>query len=175
MANIDDQPVSNVQWLQRDQLHANDYNPNRVAPMELDLLATSIWEDGWTQPIVARRYEGVGLQIVDGYHRWTVAGRPNISALTNGLVPVVLLPDALNRAHQMMSTIRHNRARGTHYVVRMADIVNELAIALSVPTSEIMQRLGMESEEVKRLIERGSMTTRHGQESFNKGWVPGDS
>lgn len=172
---IENQPVSNVQWLNRDELHANDYNPNRVPPTELKLLATSIFEDGWTQPIVARRYVGAGLQIVDGFHRWTVSEQRAVHGMTGGLVPVVQLPDALDRASQMMSTVRHNRARGTHYVVRMAEIVDELANGLGVEPTEIMQRLGMEGEEVRRLLERGKMTERHGQAVFGKGWVPSDT
>lgn len=172
---IDEQPVSRVQWVARGELSANDYNPNRVPPTELKLLATSIIEDGWTQPIVARRYVGAGMQIVDGFHRWTVAEMPAVFGMTGGLVPVVQLPDALDRGHQMMSTIRHNRARGTHYVVRMAEIVHELANGLGVEPTEIMQRLGMEGEEVRRLLDRGKMTERHAQATFGKGWVPSDS
>lgn len=172
---VEAQPVSAVQWLDRGTLAANDYNPNRVAPTELRLLATSVLEDGWTQPIVARRFAGnAQLQIVDGFHRWTIAAYDDVRSMTDGLVPVVVLPEALDRAHQMMSTIRHNRARGTHHVVRMAEIVHELSGGLGIAPDEIMRRLGMEGEEVRRLLDRGKMTERHGQGDFGKGWVPSD-
>jgi ParB-like chromosome segregation protein Spo0J len=85
---VEDQPVSSVRWIPRDQLQANDYNPNHVAPPELELLAISIREDGWSQPIVVTP----DLEIVDGFHRWTVSARPEIADMTGRLVPVVV-PD----------------------------------------------------------------------------------
>ena len=165
---IENQPVSNVQWLHRDTLHSNLYNPNQVFDLELDLLKTSILEDGWTQPIVARA-DG---EIVDGFHRWGISADPAIHALTDGYVPVVVLPVEGDLAHQMMSTIRHNRARGSHHVLKMADIVGVLVDQLNLPEAEIMKRLGMEKEEVKRLHERGNMLKRGSKEGFNNGWVP---
>ncbi len=168
--NCDEHPVAHVQWVKRDTLHANDYNPNVVARTERALLKLSILEDGWTQPIVART-DG---EIVDGFHRWSISADPDIFALTNGMVPVVYLPVVEgNKAHQMMSTIRHNRARGTHTVVKMADIVNALRDEFDLSPQEIALRLGMEDEEVTRLYERGNMLVRHGSGKINKGWVPG--
>lgn len=163
-----DQPINKVVWKRRDELTANAYNPNQVFPLEMKLLKTSILEDGWTQPIVIRE-DG---EIVDGYHRWLASADPAIAALTDGLVPVVILPVSGDRAHQMMSTIRHNRARGEHYVLRMADIVQSLVVELGLPDEEIMRRLGMESEEVRRLFERGNMLKRGSQSQFNNGWIP---
>jgi ParB-like chromosome segregation protein Spo0J len=162
----DDQPVSHVLWVPRESLRGNDYNPNRVAPPELKLLKLSIVEDGWTQPIVRRPDD----EIVDGYHRWLTAEDPHVAALTDGMVPVVTInPDA---AHQRLSTIRHNRARGTHHVLRMADIVNELANELDMPVDEVRVRLGMDKEEVTRLLERGSMIARASSENgeFGEAW-----
>lgn len=161
------QPIDRVEWVARDTLHANDYNPNHVAPPELRLLKLSILEDGWTQPIVARE-DG---EIVDGFHRWTVAADPAVVRLTDGLVPVVrLAPRALT--DQMMATIRHNRARGEHGVVPMANIVADLVDA-GVAHAEIGRRLGMEREEVERLLDRGRMTERGRADDFGQGWVPG--
>lgn len=165
---IENQPVNNVQWKHRDELHSNIYNPNQVYPLEMSLLKTSILEDGWTQPIVARA-DG---EIVDGFHRWTISADPEIYALTDGYVPVVSLPVEGDMAHQMMSTIRHNRARGSHYVLKMADIVGVLVDQMQLPEAEIMRRLGMEAEEVKRLHERGNMLKRGSKDGFNNGWVP---
>lgn len=162
----DEQPVSSVQWVERAALHANDYNPNRVAPPELRLLKLSILEDGWTQPIVAR----LDGEIVDGFHRWTVSEDPDVAALTGGLVPVVYLR-AVDASHQRMSTIRHNRARGEHHVLRMADLVADL-IAAGLDDEQIGTRLQMESVEVERLRARGSMIERGAAEDFGKAWVP---
>jgi ParB-like chromosome segregation protein Spo0J len=162
------QPVNKVQWVPRDKLRANAYNPNSVAPPELDLLKISIMEDGWTQPIVARK----DFEIVDGFHRWTVAGHPEIAALTDGHVPVVFLDDAVDAQHQMMSTIRHNRARGSHSVLKMADIVTELKVQ-GLTDEQIQDRLKMEDEEVERLVDQANMVERTGGDrAFNKGWVP---
>ena len=166
----ENQPVSRVQWVPRDTLHANDYNPNKVAPPEMKLLATSILEDGWTQPIVARE----DSEIVDGFHRWTVSGYDTVSQLTRTpegsiLVPVVrITPDP---AHQRMSTIRHNRARGSHHVLRMADIVIEL-VEMGLTEREIGQRLSMEPEEVMRLLERGQVMKHAAAEGMTEAWRP---
>lgn len=164
---MNNQPVSNVQWVQRGKLRANNYNPNAVAPPELDLLKLSIIEDGWTQPIVTLP----DYTIVDGFHRWTVSADPAIRKLTGGLVPVVVIN--ADPAHRMMSTIRHNRARGTHAVLRMAEIVRTLADT-GMTTGEIETRLGMESEEVERLLDRAGMPVRGtvGVNGFGRAWIP---
>lgn len=161
-------PVASVHWLDPKRLRANDYNPNHVAPAEMELLKLSILEDGWTQPIVVRH----DMQIVDGFHRWTLGSTDaDVRALSNGLVPVVYLKPR-DPAHQMMSTIRHNRARGTHQVLRMADIVRALAAEQKVTEAEIMRRLGMEAEEVDRLLDASGMTVRGASSEFGAGWVP---
>src|SRR5207247_3266021 len=119
--NMEHQPINAVSWLHRDQLKPNNYNPNHVAPPEMELLKISILEDGWTQPIVIN----ADMEIVDGYHRWLVSGIVAVYRLTKGLVPVVKL-ERKNEASQKMSTIRHNRARGTHAVLDMAKIVQTM-------------------------------------------------
>jgi ParB-like chromosome segregation protein Spo0J len=165
-----EQPISGVQWVHRDRLSANDWNPNHQAPPEHRLLATSIIENGWTQPIVVRAHDGgARLEIVDGYHRWLASGTKNVAALTDGKVPVVVLPETSD-ADAKMATIRHNRARGTHAVVPMADIVSAL-LAEGIPGEEIQRRLGMDEEEVDRLADRGVMINRGSRPAFNTGWT----
>lgn len=168
-----DQPVSRVKWLSREKLRGNAYNPNVVAPPELELLVVSILEDGWTQPIVTLPPDADGVhQIVDGFHRWTVSADVRVYKLTGGQVPTVQV--GLDPVHRMMSTIRHNRARGTHAVVRMADIVRRMTDE-GVPQKQIQKRLGMEAEEVVRLVNRAGMPTQMRQASagLSKAWVPG--
>lgn len=165
----DAQPVAVVQWIDREQLSANDWNPNHQAPPEHRLLATSILENGWTQPIVARDNGNGTFEIVDGYHRWLASGTPKVHALTDGLVPVVVLPQA-DRALAQMATIRHNRARGVHGVLPMADIVNDL-LDQGIDRKDLGKRLGMDQEEVDRLADRGDMRKRAGQADFGKGWT----
>lgn len=174
---IDEQPVSHVQWVDRHRVQANSWNPNRVAPPELRLLKLSIVEDGWTQPIVVREPDEVdavlagNFEVVDGFHRWTVSDDKEVFAMTEGMVPVVTLqhPDP---AHRRMSTIRHNRARGTHHVLKMADIVATLSEELDLNADEIQRRLGMDDEEVRRLLERGKMTKRAAAGEFTEAWRP---
>jgi ParB-like chromosome segregation protein Spo0J len=164
---VNTQPVSHVRWVQRGKLKANAYNPNTVAPPELELLKLSILEDGWTQPVVILP----DLTIVDGFHRWTVSADPRIRAMTGGQVPVVVVE--IDQMHRMMSTIRHNRARGTHGVLRMAEIVRSMADA-GLAAAEICDRLGMEAEEFERLIDRAGMPVRGsvGISGFGRAWVP---
>lgn len=162
------QPISTVEWVHRDRLSANNWNPNHQAPPEQRLLIVSILENGWTQPIVVRK-SGEQLEIVDGYHRWLASGTKKVQELTEGMVPVVILPetdDVLAR----MATIRHNRARGTHGVLPMADLVSDL-LKEGVPAEEVQRRLGMEEEEVERLADRGAMVDRGSRPAFNKGWT----
>lgn len=169
---IENQPVSKVEWVDPHDLYANDWNPNNVAPPEMRLLKISILEDGWTQPIVASP-EG---RVLDGFHRWTL-GRTDedVRSMTNGLVPVVRL--AVTAEHERMTTIRHNRARGSHYVRRMADLVHWLADS-GVPDDEIAFRLQMDPEEVTRLRDRGSMIKRHtlteSGDEYSVAWEPAE-
>lgn len=162
------QPVAAVRWLSRDELSANSWNPNRQAPPEHRLLKISILENGWTQPIVVRQ-ENSGLEIVDGYHRWLAAADSQIAALTEGLVPVVVLPPT-DPVLARMATVRHNRARGIHHVLGMADIVADL-LDLGLSQEEIGRRLEMDEEEVDRLADRGEMTRRHNAGGFSNGWT----
>jgi ParB-like chromosome segregation protein Spo0J len=161
-------PVSDVRWVKATDLFANGYNPNHVAPPEMELLKISIMEDGFTQPIVVKP----SGEIVDGFHRWTLGSKDaDLLKRYGGLVPVAILNPA-DEAHQMMSTVRHNRARGTHRVLPMGNIVRTLADKLKLPEAEIMKRLGMEDEEVERLRDTSGMTERGAGAEFGKGWEP---
>lgn len=162
------QPLDNIQWINREELSPNGYNPNRVAPPELKLLKISILEDGWTQPIVINPDK----TIVDGFHRWTVSGDKEIFELTGGLVPVVVITPK-DTSQQQMATIRHNRARGTHAVLEMSKIVEDMVNA-GVDGNEIMRRLGMEKEEVVRLLFNAGIpkTKIFKDKEFSQSWKP---
>lgn len=160
-------PIDKVIWMYPEDLHANDYNPNHVFGPEMDLLKQSIIEDGWTQPIVVTEK----FEIVDGFHRWTLASRDAaVQDLHNGQVPVVVLRNKV-RIDRMLSTVRHNRARGSHGILAMGNIVRELQGA-GFTTYQIETRLGMESEEQQRLSDLRSSPELMGQDSFGAGWVP---
>jgi ParB-like chromosome segregation protein Spo0J len=164
------QPVARIFWVNTEDLKANDWNPNHQAPPENRLLKLSLTENGWTMPIVARRDEDGHLQIVDGYHKWLLAkDDPAVAELTAGMVPVSLLDATPQDAR--LATIRHNRARGSHWVVAMADIVGQL-LDSGLSRDELGRRLQMDEEEVDRLATRGVMTSRGARAEFGNGWVP---
>ena len=138
---IKQQPIDSVQWVDRNELEANDYNPNHVAPRELALLKTSILETGWTQPIVVLND---GKTIIDGFHRWTLSEDKEISRLTGGKVPIVICD--VDSSHQILATIRHNRARGTHGIDPMASIVLRLLEDEGLSVDDVMDRLVKENK-----------------------------
>ena len=138
-------PLSSLQWVDRDRLKANDYNPNKVSEDNLKLLIQSIETNGWTLPIVVRP----DFTIIDGFHRWTVAGREPLKSKLGGKVPVVIVAhDDAN--DDIYGTITHNRARGQHMLEPMKAIVQRL-IADGKTIPEIGKQLGMKPEEIFRL------------------------
>jgi len=167
------QPITSVEWVPRESIQPNDYNPNKQAPPEHRLLKVSILEDGWTQPIVVFDYGSDEKPvIVDGEHRWRTSADKAIYAMTGGLVPIVRIKKT--REDRIMSTIRHNRARGEHAVTSMADLVKELLESGKCP-DDICTLLGMEDEEVRRLSEKAGLpeVVFRNHNKFSKGWVPG--
>lgn len=139
-------PLSTLQWVDRDQLTANSYNPNKVSEDNLQLLTQSILSNGWTLPIVVRP----DYTIIDGFHRWTVAGREPLKSKLGGKVPVVVVDHHGDDSADVYGTITHNRARGTHLLEPMKAIVKRLLDeGKSIP--EIGKQLGMRPEEIFRL------------------------
>lgn len=138
-------PLSTLQWVPREALRANDYNPNKVSKENLKLLEQSILSNGWTLPIVAKP-DGT---IIDGFHRWTVAGREPLRSRLNGMVPVVRVAHD-SKAGDIFGTVTHNRARGVHLLEPMKKIVQEL-LAEGKSIEEIGKQMGMKPEEVFRL------------------------
>ena len=139
-------PLSSLQWVDRDRLKANDYNPNKVSEDNLKLLVQSILTNGWTLPIVVRP----DYTIIDGFHRWTVAGREPLHTMLGGKVPVVIVDHQGDESADVYGTITHNRARGTHLLEPMKAIVKRL-MDEGKTVKEIGKQLGMKPEEVFRL------------------------
>lgn len=139
-------PLSSLQWVERDRLRANDYNPNKVSEDNLKLLVQSILTNGWTLPIVVRP----DYTIIDGFHRWTVAGREPLKTMLGGKVPVVIVDHHGDESADVYGTITHNRARGTHLLEPMKAIVKKL-MDEGKTVQEIGKQLGMKPEEVFRL------------------------
>ena len=139
-------PLATLQWVERDKLIPNSYNPNRVSKENLKLLTQSILSNGWTLPIVVKP----DYTIIDGFHRWTVAGREPLLSKLGGMVPVVIVDHHGDTAADVYGTITHNRARGTHVLGPMKSIVQGL-IDEGKTVEEIGKQLGMTPEEVFRL------------------------
>lgn len=163
-------PVYNVQAVPLAKIRANAYNPNAVAPPEMKLLELSIWEDGYTMPIVCYYLpEEDVYEIVDGYHRYTtMLSSERIREREQGLMPVVVIEkDITNR---MASTIRHNRARGSHSIELMSNIVTELVTA-GMSDAWILRHIGMDKDELLRLKQITGITELFKDHEFSQAWT----
>jgi ParB-like chromosome segregation protein Spo0J len=162
-------PVDFVKWVPADLVHANDYNPNSVAPPEMKLLEHSILKDGYTQPIVT--WPNNGIEVVDGFHRHRVGKEsPEVNAMIHGYLPVVTIrPSQGEKNDRMAATIRHNRARGAHKVESMSEIVVELKRRFW-SDERIATELGMEPDEVLRLQQITGLSGLFADEEFSEAW-----
>lgn len=162
-------PVYNVKAIPINKIRANDYNPNHVAPPEMKLLEISIWEDGYTQPIVCY-YDKLKDEyiVVDGFHRYSVMmTSQRIMDRENGFMPVVVIDKELGE--RMASTIRHNRARGSHSVDLMSNIVTEL-LEMGKSDAWICRNIGMSADELLRLKQITGLASLFKDEEFSKSW-----
>lgn len=164
------EPVECVQWVKEETVIANDYNPNSVAPPEMELLHTSIQEDGYTQPIVVYQHDGI-YEVVDGFHRNRVGKEyQDIHDRIYGYLPVVVINDDRHeKADRIASTIRHNRARGKHKVEAMSDIVIELK-RRNWSDKKIAKELGMDADEVLRLTQITGLAEMFADKDFSQAW-----
>lgn len=164
------EPVDLVEWVRADVVHANDYNPNSVAPPEMELLRLSIMADGYTQPIVTMP-EGDVRVVVDGFHRNRVGKEcADVRERVHGYLPVVRIKQSReDKADRMAATIRHNRARGEHSVQSMADIVIELKRRFW-SDEKIGKELGMEPDEVLRLTQVTGLAGLFADREFSEAW-----
>ena len=166
-----DEPVDFVEWVKNEFVHANDYNPNKVAPPEMKLLKLSISEDGYTQPIVSDKIENDNREVVDGFHRKRVGTEfLEISSKLYGYLPVVTIRNSnKEKKCRISSTVRHNRARGIHTIKGMSNIVLELD-SLGYDDVKISKHLGMEPEEVLRLKQITGLPQIFSNHEFSKSW-----
>ncbi len=164
-------PVYNVIAVQIEKIQANAYNPNAVAPTEMNLLYDSIKEDGYTMPIVCYYLKDIDkYEIVDGFHRYLIMLKhKDIYERENGMLPVSIIDKPLSE--RMASTIRHNRARGTHSIDLMSGIVGELH-KLGKTDQWIMKHLGMDADEVLRLKQLTGLQELFKDKEFSKAWEP---
>jgi ParB-like chromosome segregation protein Spo0J len=164
------EPVDLVSWVPAASVQANDYNPNSVAPPEMELLHLSIAADGYTQPIVAN-IEDDHWEVIDGFHRHRVGKEfPDVAERINGFLPVVQIRgERGDRPDRMASTIRHNRARGKHQVIAMSDIVMDLK-RRNWSDDKIARELGMDPDEVLRLAQITGLAEAFRDRDFSEAW-----
>ncbi len=164
------EPVDCVLWVPGEDVEANDYNPNVVAPPEMRLLEISIDADGFTQPIVTFPTDG-HREVVDGFHRNLVAKRSKgVNKRLRGYLPVTTIrSDRQSREDRIAATIRHNRARGQHQVADMSEIVVELS-RRNWSDEKIGRELGMDPDEVLRLKQISGLAELFADEEFSEAW-----
>lgn len=162
-------PVYRVIGVPVEKVQANDYNPNRVAPPEMKLLELSIWEDGFTQPVVCYYDKDSDKYIiVDGFHRYTIMKTSDrICRREKGMLPVVVIEKELGE--RIASTIRHNRARGNHNVDLMSNIVAEL-LEIGKSDSWICKNIGMSADELLRLKQVTGLAALFKDEEYSRSW-----
>jgi ParB-like chromosome segregation protein Spo0J len=163
-------PVYNVRAVPLEKIRANAYNPNAVAPPEMRLLEKSIREDGYTMPIVCYYLLDEDVyEIVDGFHRYTVMLTcRDIREREGGLMPVVTIDKDIS--NRMASTIRHNRARGSHSVDLMVNIVADLVEA-GMSDEWICKHIGMDVDEILRLKQISGLAALFKDKDFSQAWV----
>jgi ParB-like chromosome segregation protein Spo0J len=167
------EPVDCVLWVKNETVHSNDYNPNSVAPPEMELLRLSISADGYTQPIVSMlEQNGETREVIDGFHRNRVGKEcEEIQTRVHGYLPVVTINEDRTKINdRVASTIRHNRARGKHKIDAMSDIVIDLK-KRNWSDEKISKNLGMDKDEVLRLCQIGGLIELFSDKEFSKSWI----
>jgi hypothetical protein len=169
------EPVDFVKWVKCENVQANDYNPNKVAPPEMALLEISIMNDGYTQPVVTYP-NGDKIEVVDGFHRTRVSKESSVvRERVLGYTPTVIIrSEQSNKNDRIASTIRHNRARGKHQVDAMSEIILELKNR-NWKNERIARELGMDEEEILRLCQITGLQDIFKDDDFSKSWESSDS
>ena len=168
------EPVDCVIWVKNEFIEANDYNPNSVAPPEMELLRLSIESDGYTQPVVAWDRED-HFEVIDGFHRTRVGKEcSDIQTRLHGYLPLTIINKAReDRSDRVASTIRHNRARGKHAINAMSDIVIDLK-RRNWSDKKIGKELGMDPDEVLRLSQISGLAEMFSDTEFSEAWDAAD-
>jgi ParB-like chromosome segregation protein Spo0J len=165
------EPVDCVLWVKNNTVEANDYNPNQVAPPEMNLLEVSISEDGYTQPVVTWIKDDGTREVVDGFHRNRI-GKESLQVMmrTNSYLPVTTInQNRRDRGDRIAATIRHNRARGKHKIDAMSEIVVELK-KRNWSDTKIGRELGMDPDEVLRLSQISGIAEMFEDRQFSEAW-----
>jgi ParB-like chromosome segregation protein Spo0J len=170
-----DEPVDCVLWVKNENLQANDYNPNKVAPPEMELLKVSIMSDGYTQPIVTFP-ENSHYTVVDGFHRNRVGKEClEVKQRVKGYLPITIIRESQeDKGDRIAATIRHNRARGKHQIQGMSAIVLELK-RRNWSDEKIAKNLGMDADEILRLCQISGLKEMFKDKEFSFAWEATDN
>jgi hypothetical protein len=170
------EPVDYVKWIKCENVQANDYNPNKVAPPEMELLEISIMNDGYTQPVVTFPKENDIVEVVDGFHRTRVSKESAIvRQRVFGYTPTVIIrKEQTDKNDRIASTIRHNRARGKHQIDAMSEIILELKNR-NWKNERIARELGMDEDEILRLCQITGLQDIFKDDDFSKSWESSDT
>ena len=171
------EPVDFVKWVWNENVVSNDYNPNKVAPPEMELLEISIMNDGYTQPIVTwQNEEKDKIEVIDGFHRNRVGRESKIvNQRIKGYLPTVIIrKEQTGKNDRIASTIRHNRARGKHQIDAMSEIILELKNR-NWKNERIARELGMDEDEILRLCQITGLQDIFKDDDFSKSWESSDT
>ncbi|EDH2639506.1 transcriptional regulator [Salmonella enterica] len=170
VSSFSQEPVDFVLWVKADEVVANDYNPNVMAPGEKKLLKQSLEKDGFTQPVVVSE-EKEHYLVVDGFHRQLLGREADTGKRLKGWLPVACInPERKELASRIAATIRHNRAKGKHQITSMSDIVRDLS-RQGWTNERIGTELGMDLDEVLRLKQISGLAELFQEESFSPAWT----
>ena len=163
------QPIDYVMWVPIEKVEPNGYNPNSVAPVEMELLYKSIKKDGYTQPVVTiydkKKDKYV---IVDGFHRYYVCKtKKDIYDRNMGMLPIVVIDK--NISERMAATVRHNRARGEHSIDGMSNLVFKM-LDEGMSDADVCNELGMEPEELLKLKHLTGFSKLFANTEYKKAW-----
>ncbi len=106
--------------------------------------------------------------VVDGFHRFlTLNNSERIREREGGRLPVVVLNKDIS--DRMASTIRHNRARGSHNIELMSTIVSEL-VEMGKGDRWICQHIGMSPDELLRMKQITGVAALFANKDFSDSW-----
>lgn len=158
-----------VEMIPLQEIEANQYNPNKMAPPEGNLLRTSLEKSGVTMPILVNRLNVREKKyvVIDGYHRYQLLlNHPELQAL-KGYIPAVVLN--LPEEKCMSTSVRHNLARGSHQVELTADLIIQLR-EMGWTNNKICYELGMDQDEVLRLQQVTGLAAAFKDQDFSLSW-----
>jgi ParB-like chromosome segregation protein Spo0J len=138
-------PCVDTLLVRTEMLVANTWNPNHVPEGKMQLLETSIIDNGFCFPVVVIWDEDQdAFVVVDGFHRTLIA---RADWLGFDYVPVVVLDHDI--AKRMIATKQFNAARGVHELDLDAELIRKL-LEQGMDDKQIADKLGMDIEAVHR-------------------------